>query len=45
MTVLEGQNGRAMRTEASGRPTWCFTLEGDAVNIEDAFIPIIAFLY
>ena len=44
-TVLEGQNGRAMRTEASGRPTWCFTLEGDAVNIEDAFIPIIAFLY
>ena len=34
-----------MRTEVSGRPTQCFTLEGDAVNIEDAFIPIIAFLY
>ena len=36
---------QAMRTEVSGRPTQCFTLEGDAVNIEDAFIPIIAFLY
>ena len=43
--MVEGQNGRAMHTEASGRPTWSFTLEGDAVNIEDAFIPILAFMY